>query len=97
MFSKEDIARLAKRSADQHRGVEAGWISFRLHVVDPTTDLETVDDMKLAFFAGATRMFDTLVQMIYDKKHRPHGDAPANLQRIQSELQDYADDIDCSG
>jgi hypothetical protein len=97
MFSKQDIDYLAKQSADEHRSVEAAWISFRLHVLNPTLDPEAVSEFKLAFFAGATHMFSDLVQMMRATKNPPRGAAVANIQCLDRELQDYADDIDCSG
>jgi hypothetical protein len=97
MVDPDAIEELATRLISQHRIVEASWVSFRLYSIPGGLPESEVENLKLAFFAGSTFMFSRLLRMLTDTGYEPKGVVLAQLQRMDREMRDYCDDVDCSG
>jgi hypothetical protein len=97
MLNRDDIRRLSEQAAAHNNLVEAGWISYRLHVIPPEIDPGDVELMRMAYFGGAVHLLADLVAQLRQAKYEPVGDFLGHLQRLNRELLDYIDDIDCSG
>ena len=54
------IDRLTKELSDQGKLIEAGWVAMRLTVMAPDAPQEQVDEMHLAYMAGAQHLYASI-------------------------------------
>jgi hypothetical protein len=55
---------LTKRLADEGKLIEAGWVGLRLFVGLENAPAAQLDEMRLAFMAGAQHLFASMVNML---------------------------------
>lgn len=70
----------------------AGFVSMRLSVIPPDAPKVQVDEMRMAFFAGAQHLFASLMAVL-DPGEEP---TEADLERISliaKELETFADEM----
>lgn len=49
---------------DKGKLMEAGWISLRIAAVDPAASQAQLDEMRMAFFAGAQHLFASILTVL---------------------------------
>lgn len=57
---------LVKRLTDEGRLIEAGWRSLRMQVIAKDAPQVQLDEMRMAFFAGAQHVFGALGSLVSD-------------------------------
>ena len=79
---------LAKRLTDEGKLIEAGFVGLRLAAIPNDAPEVQVNEMRMAFFAGAQHLFASIMQ-IMDEAREP---TEADLERmglIDRELQEF--------
>jgi hypothetical protein len=64
MADRAFLERLSRELTDQGKLIEAGWISLRLAAVDPQAPALQLDEMRMAFFAGAQHLFSSIMTIL---------------------------------
>ncbi|WP_028164142.1 hypothetical protein [Bradyrhizobium elkanii] len=89
MADRAHLERLSKELADNGLLIEAGWVGLRLAVLHPNAPKDQLDEMRMAFFAGAQHLFSSIM-VIMDSDREP---TPADLHKmdlIDQELRKFA-------
>ena len=82
----EDLRNLEKRLIDGGKLIEAGWISLRIAAISPKAGPDQLDEMRMAFFAGAQHLFGSIMQAL-DEDAEPTDDDLRRMDQINAELQ----------
>ena len=78
----------SRRSADQGRIVEDGWLSFRKMVIPPDAPAIQVSEMHKAFLAGAQHLFGSIMTILEPGAEPTEKDL-ARMDLIAKELGDF--------
>ena len=62
--AKEVVDRICKQFVDEGKLVEAGWQSLWLTSVPEDTPKVQLDEMRMAFFAGAQHLFGSIMSIL---------------------------------
>lgn len=81
MTARDDaLNEIAKHLTKQGKLIEAGWIGLQLACISPDAPQIQLDDLRMAFFAGAQHLFGSITNML-----DPEGDVTdADLERMES-------------
>ena len=63
-MTKAEFETVCRELADQGKLLEVGWLSLRYGVMSADASTVQVDEMRMAFFAGAQHLFASLVTML---------------------------------
>lgn len=77
---------LSKRLTDEGKLIEAGWVIFRGMTVPPDAPQVQIDEMRLAFMAGAQHLFAS-VMGILDPGEEPSDADIRRMDLINAELE----------
>ena len=83
-----DLEKLSRELTDKGKLIEAGWIGLRIAVISPDAPQVQIDEMHMAFFAGAQHLF-TSIMSVLDPGAEP---TEMDLQRmalIATELEQF--------
>jgi hypothetical protein len=83
---REALLQLSKELTDQGKLIEAGWISLRLMTLPLDASDVQLNDMRMAFFAGAQHLFASLMA-IMDPGAEPTEQDCQRMEKINNELQ----------
>lgn len=86
------IEKLSKEFADKGRLIEVGWLSFRAIAVPPTASEGQVKDLRIAFFAGARHLFDSLMT-IFESDDEPTETNMRRMALVNEELDALVNEI----
>lgn len=64
MADRAFLERLSRELIDQGKLIESGWVAMRLQSVNPGAPKDQLDDMRMAFFAGAQHLFGSIMSML---------------------------------
>lgn len=92
MADRAFLERLTKELTNQGKLVEAGFIGYRLAVMDPNAPADQLEECKLAFFAGAQHLFASLMT-VFDASEEPTEADLNKMNLIHDELQNFAEQI----
>ena len=84
----DDLRNLEKRLIDAGKLIEAGWISLRIAAVSPDAGQVQLDEMRLAFFAGAQHLFGSIMRAL-DPDEEPTDADFRRMDQIYAELQTF--------
>ena len=85
---REVAAKVTEELTDHGRLVEAGWVSYRLMVMDDAAPQIQREECKMAFFAGAHHVLNSLA-IIMDEDREPTERDVTRLQKIHAELEEF--------
>lgn len=91
-ISKEMLDQLTKDLTDQGKLIEAGWVGLRHVAVPVDAGKEQLDDMKVAFFAGAMHVFSSMMTVL-DPGTEPTNDDLRRLSQIHEELAEFEKEL----
>lgn len=77
-----------KKLADSGRLVEAGFIGLRIGVIPPTASQAQLNDMRMAYMAGAQHLFSSLMS-IMDSDREPTEADMRRMTLIAAELKAF--------
>jgi hypothetical protein len=90
--SKQFIDEVCKKLADEGKLVEAGWVGLKLAVLPPNAPDIQLDEMRMAFFAGAQHLFGSMMGMLDAGEDATEGDVN-RMDLINAELQQFIKDF----
>jgi hypothetical protein len=82
---EQALNELAKHWAEQGKLIEAGWIGMQLACVPPDAPQIQLDEMRMAFFAGAQHLFGSIMN-IMDPEGEPTEADLRKMELIDREL-----------
>lgn len=84
----KDLERLSRELIDKGLLVEAGFVSLRIAAMSPAAPQLQIDEMRLAFFAGAQHVFTSIMTML-DPGEEPTDNDVRRMSLIDNELQAF--------
>ena len=87
---KRDVVliELSKQLTDRGKLIEAGWVGLRLAAIPVDAPQVQLDEMRIAFFAGAQHLFASIVAMM-DPGAEPTEADLARMDQIKDELDSF--------
>ena len=85
----EAVALITKEFVEQGKLVEAGWAALRLQAMSPEASPQQVEQMRLAYFAGAQHLYASIMTML-DAGEEPTSDDLRRMQLIETELDGFS-------
>jgi hypothetical protein len=85
MIDREELRKLERRLVDEGKLVEAGWIGMRIAAVPPDAGQLQLDEMRMAFFAGAQHLFGSIMVILDDEREPTDADL-RRMSLISDEL-----------
>jgi hypothetical protein len=80
------LIELEKRLTDQGKLIEAGWVGFRIATIASDAPPNQLDEMRVAFFGGATHLFTALMRIIDGPVDEITADEMKRMELINKEL-----------
>ena len=71
MADKQFLDQLSKRLADDGHLIEAGWVAFRSIYVDGRAPAQILEELHLAYMAGAQHTFTSIIASLDPEMERP--------------------------
>lgn len=88
MADRDFLDKLARRLTDDGKLIEAGWTMFRKAVVRPDAPAQQLQDMRLAFFAGAQHLFGSINAIMTEDREPTEADL-SRMTSIDRELRAF--------
>jgi hypothetical protein len=92
MADRAFLERLTKQLANEGKLVEAGWVALRLNCISDKAPAIQLQEMRLAYMAGAQHMFASLIG-IMDEDRKPTADDMKRMELIANELKGYEQEL----
>jgi hypothetical protein len=92
MSDRAFLERLSRELVDQGKLIEAGWISLRLACRIEDAPAIQLEEMRMAFFAGAQHLFGSIMTML-EPDAEPTDKDLERMEKIQSELDAFIADF----
>lgn len=92
MTDRAFLQRLERELVDKGKLIEAGWVSLRLAAIDDDASKVQLEEMRMAFFAGAQHLFGSIMSFLEDGEEP----TPADLRRmdmINVELNNFLEEF----
>ena len=89
---KVDYSALTKELIDQGKLIEAGWIGLRGGAIDSNASVMQLQDMRMAFFAGAQHLYASIMIGLDPDKEPTTADMK-RMQQIHDELENFSDEL----
>ena len=89
-FTKEYIDSITRKLADSGRIVEGGWMGFMMEVIPLGAPQIQLDEMRIAFYAGASYLLGAIMGML-DPEAEPTDNDMRRLDNIAAELSAYCE------
>ncbi|UPK03079.1 hypothetical protein [Bradyrhizobium sp. 170] len=88
MADRAFLERLSRELADKGLLIEAGWVGYRLAVMSPQAPPIQLEECKMAFFAGALHLFQSIMT-IMDPGSEPTEADLNKMDLIDKELRKF--------
>ena len=92
MADREFLERLSRELTDQGKLIEAGWIGLRLAAIPEDAPKLQLQEMRMAFFAGAQHLFGSIMAIL-DEDREPTDADLRRMDLIDKELRGYLADF----
>lgn len=86
--TKEEIKVVTQGFIDKGLLIEAGWVSLRMMAVAPNASQLQIDEMRMAFFAGAHHLFASIMTALEPDAEPTEADL-RRMDLIHNELEEY--------
>ena len=86
------VEKLTKEFVDKGLLIEAGWIGLRMRVIAPQASDIQVEEMRMAFFAGAQHLFGSIMTLLDKDAEVTEADL-SRITLISDELQSFAENF----
>jgi hypothetical protein len=93
MADRAYLQSLTKRLANDGKLIKAGWIGLRLAVITLDAPGRQVDDMRLAYMAGAQHLFASIIDTM-DPDSEPTEADMKRMQLIDDELSAFTKELE---
>lgn len=92
MADRAYLERLTKELVDQGKLIEAGWIGLRLAAIHDDAPPMQLEEMRMAFFAGAQHLFGSVMSFLEDGEEPTDNDLK-RMDNVDKELQQFLKDF----
>ncbi len=92
-MTRDQLEKLHHTLIDSGKLIEAGFVSLRIACIDPTSPDVQVNEMRMAFFAGAQHVFSTLM-ITLDEGEEPTERDLNRMSLIEAELQKFIQEFE---
>jgi hypothetical protein len=89
----EMLEALSKRFADEGKLIEAGWIGLQLAAVPPDAPQLQINEMRMAFMAGAQHLFASILTIL-DPGAEPSDADMRRMDLISKELEAFRNELE---
>lgn len=89
MADRDYLIRLTKELTEAGKLVEAGWVGLRLAVIPPNASAVQLEEMRMAFFAGAQHLFSSLMNIMEEDAEPTEADLH-KMELVDLELGEFA-------
>lgn len=90
--TKAFVDEMTKHLVDNGKIIEAGWEGLRLMSIPPDAPQVQITEMRNAFFAGASHLFSSIMNMLDPGKEATEADT-RRLDLISKELAEFIEDF----
>jgi hypothetical protein len=87
-MDRDFLVKLSRELVDKGKLIEAGWISLRLAAISPEAEAVQLNEMPMAFFAGAQHLFGSIMS-IMDEDREPTDADMNRMSLISDELDTF--------
>ena len=92
MADRHFLTQLTKRLADEGKLIEAGWVAMRLHVIPLDAPADQLQEMRLAYMAGAQHLFSSIMDAL-DLDQEPTDADMRRMDLIDKELRTFGEEL----
>lgn len=92
MADKAYLERMSREFTDQGKLIEAGWISLRLTAIHPNASANQLEEMRMAFFAGAQHLFGSIMSIL-EPDAEPTEKDEQRMEMIHNELNKFIEEF----
>jgi hypothetical protein len=93
MADRQYLEQLSKRLADDGKLIEAGWVSLRLNGIALNAPAIQLDEMRMAFMAGAQHLFASIMTILEPGAMETEADL-RRVDLIHQELESYRAELE---
>lgn len=90
---QDEITAFANKAVDNKLLIDTGFLGFRMAVLPLNAAPAQVEAMRAAFFAGASHVFSTIINMLDPGEEATEQDFK-RLDNIQAELEKFMSDFE---
>lgn len=94
MADRAFLERLSKELTDQGLLIEAGWVGYRLAVMSPDAPAIQLEECKMAFFAGALHLFQSIMTIMDPGDEEPTEADLNRMSLIDEELRKFGGEFE---
>jgi hypothetical protein len=87
------IDEVTRKLVDEGKLIEAGWASLRMMAVAPDAPQVQLDEMRMAFFAGAQHLFGSLMSFL-EAGEEPTETDLKRMDAIHKELGEFIEQFE---
>ena len=85
---KAIVDELTKRLVDDGKLIDGGWQALRMLAIPPDASKAQVDDMRVAYFAGAQHLYACMMSMLEEGQEPTETDIK-RMDAIHNELEEF--------
>ena len=85
---RELVDKITRELADQGKLIELGWQLLRIMTVPADAPQAQLDEMRMAFFAGAQHLYGSIMTMLEPGEDPTKADL-SRMQQIDAELEEF--------
>lgn len=88
----EILTALTREFTDKGLLIEAGWVSLQRMAISPNVSQTQLDEMRMAFFAGAQHLFGSIMSIL-EPGEEPTENDMKRLDLIHNELDKFIEEV----
>jgi hypothetical protein len=93
MADRAYLERLSRELVDKGKLIEAGWVSLRLAALSDNAPPVQLNEMRMAFFAGAQHLFASIMTIL-DPGSEPTDADMVRMDKISDELEKFGHEFE---
>jgi hypothetical protein len=93
MADRQFLEQLSRKLADDGKLIEAGWVSLRLHAIPLNAPAVQLEEMRMAFMAGAQHLFSSIISILEPGQDETQADL-RRMDLIDQELRTFAQELE---
>lgn len=93
MADRQFLEQLSRKLADEGKLIEAGWISLRVQAIPLNAPAVQLQEMRMAFMAGAQHLFSSIMTILEDGLMETEADL-TRMTLIHEELGAYVKELE---
>ena len=82
------VDEVTKKLVDEGKIIESGWVLLKMQVIPENAPQVQLDEMRMAFFAGAQHLFGSIMSALDEDKEPTEADLE-RMSKISDELDQF--------